>query len=85
MTIKDDDPKGGRRGAGGAALGRKEATVVTVRVPRFLKHPSGHTVYACCVEMPHTRQVRYDVSNVEHQQQTRNIRIHLEIKGKIDV
>lgn len=42
---------------GGGALGGKGAMVVTVRVPRFLKHPSGHTVYVCCVEMPHTRQV----------------------------
>lgn len=51
------DKGGGRGGAGGPSLART-ATVVTVRVPRFLKHPSGHTVYACCVEMPPTRQVR---------------------------
>lgn len=30
---------------------------VAARVSRFLKHPSGHTVYECEVELPSSRQV----------------------------
>lgn len=34
---------------------------VEVKVSRFAKHPSGHTVYECVVELPQTRQVRLSV------------------------
>lgn len=69
------DKGGGRGGAGGSSLVRA-ATVVTVRVPRFLKHPSGHTVYACCVEMPPTRQVRvsYTMGVQSREKSTANFR-----------
>lgn len=75
---------GGRGGAGGASLERT-ATVVTVRVPRFVKHPSGHTVYACCVEMPHTRQVRKVpwMSNVMEPQHDEKYRKHSTLSGNI--
>lgn len=34
-----------------------EMPVVEVKVTRFAKHPSGHTVYECVIEVPQTRQV----------------------------
>lgn len=46
--------------AGEAAIYGGGAPAVMVNIPRFLKHPSGHTVYEIDIDMPKTRQVRVE-------------------------
>lgn len=45
------------RHAGDVAADGGGAPAVMVNVPRFLKHPSGHTVYEVDIDTPKTRQV----------------------------
>lgn len=57
MKVVARDRHAGDAAVGGGGGG---APAVMVNVPRFLKHPSGHTVYEVDIDMPKTRQVRVE-------------------------
>lgn len=49
-------------GKGGACLQDDRTPAVEVRVSRFLRHPTGHTVYQVDVHLMRTRQVRHTIA-----------------------
>lgn len=55
--MKPDPTKSASSSPGDSALNVGMQQVI-VEVLHFLKHPAGHTVYECRVEIPPTRQVR---------------------------